>query len=118
MQGVALFEGSLGYAVPKAALIHAARLLAKEQGGPANVRVNVVAPGYVTGEALDRLFATAASRRGRPMEEIRAEAAGQAALHRFVEPDDVAEAVLFLASGRSAGITGVVLDVNAGSWIG
>src|SRR5690606_5929758 len=45
MQGVALFEGSLAYAAPKAALLHAAKLLAKEYGGPSDVRVNVVAPG-------------------------------------------------------------------------
>jgi len=44
MQAVVPFEGSLAYAVPKAALIHAARVLAKEWGGD-DVRVNVVAPG-------------------------------------------------------------------------
>src|SRR6185503_15348541 len=45
MQGVHPFEGSLAYAGPKAALIHAARILAKEYGGPRDIRVNVVAPG-------------------------------------------------------------------------
>lgn len=45
MQATALFEGSLSYAAPKAALIHGARLLAKEFGGPSRVQVNVVAPG-------------------------------------------------------------------------
>ena len=45
MQGVFPFEGSLAYASPKAALVHAARILAKEYGGKADIRVNVVAPG-------------------------------------------------------------------------
>ncbi len=45
MQGVYPFEGSLAYAAPKAALVHAALILAKEYGGEADVRVNVVAPG-------------------------------------------------------------------------
>ena len=45
MQGVYPFEGSLAYASPKAALVHAARILAKEYGGKADIRVNVVAPG-------------------------------------------------------------------------
>src|SRR5262245_45953384 len=42
MQAVAAFESSLNYAVPKAALVHAARILAKQWQ---RVRVNVVAPG-------------------------------------------------------------------------
>ena len=46
------------------------------------------------------------------------DAARQAVLRKIPSPDDVAEAVLFLASPRSAGITGVQLDVNAGLWIG
>ena len=45
MQGVHPFEGSLAYAGPKAALVQAGRILAKEYGGPADIRVNVVAPG-------------------------------------------------------------------------
>ena len=113
----ALPARTAAYTATKQALVTASQVLAREAGRD-GVRVNVVAPGYVTGDALDRLFAAAAARRGQPVDEIRAEAAAQAALHRFVDPDDVAEAVLFLASGRSAGITGVVLDVNAGSWIG
>ena len=48
MQGVHAFEGSLAYAGPKAALVHAARILAKEFGGEQDIRVNVVAPGVTT----------------------------------------------------------------------
>src|SRR5205807_7280825 len=47
MQAVALFPGSTAYAAGKAALIHAARILAKECRGPSNVRVNVIAPGVM-----------------------------------------------------------------------
>src|SRR5690606_6320162 len=45
MQAGALFPGSTAYATPKAALTHAARILAKECRGPANIRVNVISPG-------------------------------------------------------------------------
>jgi 3-oxoacyl-[acyl-carrier protein] reductase len=45
MQGVYPFEGSLYYATPKAALIHGAKILAKEFGGDPFIRVNVIAPG-------------------------------------------------------------------------
>ena len=57
MQGVFPFEGSLAYASPKAALLHAARILAKEYGGKADIRVNVVAPGATVvghGPSVDR----------------------------------------------------------------
>ena len=47
MQAVALFPGSTAYAAPKAALLHAAKILAKECRGPANIRVNVISPGVM-----------------------------------------------------------------------
>ena len=47
MQAIALFPGSTIYAGEKAALLHAARILAKECRGPANIRVNVIAPGVM-----------------------------------------------------------------------
>ncbi|HKY05238.1 MAG TPA: SDR family oxidoreductase [Blastocatellia bacterium] len=45
MQAVAVFESSINYAGPKVALIHAARTMAKQWGGPGGLRVNVIAPG-------------------------------------------------------------------------
>lgn len=45
MQAAAIFESSVNYAGAKAALAHAARILAKQWGGPGGVRVNVIAPG-------------------------------------------------------------------------
>src|SRR5205085_2251166 len=45
MQAGAVFPNSTAYASQKAALVHAALILAKELRGPANIRVNVVNPG-------------------------------------------------------------------------
>jgi NAD(P)-dependent dehydrogenase (short-subunit alcohol dehydrogenase family) len=45
MQGLYPFEGSLYYGTPKAALIHGAKILAKEFGGNPMIRINVIAPG-------------------------------------------------------------------------
>lgn len=105
------------YVSTKAALVSASQVLAREVG-PDNIRVNVVVPGYVTGPHLDGLFTRIARSRGRAVEEIFAEQTSFTALGRIPTPDDVAEAVLFFASQRSAGVTGAVLDVNAGLWIG
>ena len=104
------------YASAKLAMIGASLTLAREVGKD-NIRVNVVVPGYVTGPHLDTLFAGYAARRGVSAERVFADAAAQSVLGRIPSPDDVAEAVLFLASPRSAGITGIQIDVNAGMWI-
>jgi len=105
------------YASAKLAMIGASQTLAREVGRD-GIRVNVVVPGYVTGPHLDELFADYAARRGVSAEKVWADAARQCVLGRIPTPDDVAEAVLFLASPRSAAITGIQLDVNAGLWIG
>jgi NAD(P)-dependent dehydrogenase (short-subunit alcohol dehydrogenase family) len=103
MQAVALFECSLSYAAPKAALIHAARLLAKEHGGPAQVRVNVVAPG-VTSAGM----AEASIRAGKYDRFI---AGG--VVHRFGRAEDVARAIRFFLEPDGY-VTGQVLTVDGG----
>jgi glucose 1-dehydrogenase len=45
MQGIYPFEGSLYYGTPKAALVHGAKILAKDFGGDPFIRINVIAPG-------------------------------------------------------------------------
>lgn len=47
MKSVALFPNSTAYAGAKAALVHAARILAKEMRGPQEVRVNIISPGVM-----------------------------------------------------------------------
>ena len=103
MQGVALFEGSLAYAGPKAALVHAARLLAKEYGGPSEVRVNVVAPG-VTAAGM----AEASIRAGKYDRFVQG-----GAVHRFGRAEDVARAIRFFLEPDGY-VTGQVLTVDGG----
>lgn len=103
MQAVALFPGSATYAAPKAALIHAAKLLAKEFRGAGGIRVNVVSPGITeTGMALASI---AAGKYNRYLEDN--------TLARFGQARDVARAVrLFLEPDNY--ITGQVLSVDGG----
>ena len=103
MQGVALFEGSLSYAAPKAALVHAARLLAKEYGGPQQVRVNVVAPG-VTAAGM----AEASIRAGKYDRFVTG-----GVVSRFGRPQDVTRAIRFFLEPDGY-VTGQVLTVDGG----
>lgn len=104
------------YAAAKMALLGMVRTLAVEEG-PKGIRVNSVLPGWVDGPNLDVYFQWQASERGTTPEQVKAELNAEPALRRIVTPDDVAGAILFLASDLARGITGVALDVNAGHWL-
>jgi NAD(P)-dependent dehydrogenase (short-subunit alcohol dehydrogenase family) len=89
------------YNVSKAALVHLTRQLAYEMAP--GVRVNAVAPSVV------RTRLAAALWQGMEDETARAHP-----LERFGEPEDVARAIVFLASDAASWITGVTLPVDGG----
>ncbi len=101
------------YTSTKDAAMTASKTLAKELG-PYGVRVNVVSPGYITGEPFDGLLQSVSDRSGKSVEEVSAGLAKTAALRRHVTPADIAEVVLFLCSERARGVTGVEIPVTAG----
>jgi NAD(P)-dependent dehydrogenase (short-subunit alcohol dehydrogenase family) len=103
------------YAASKAALLVAAQVLAVEWG-PLGVRVNSVVPGPIWGEALARHYTEIAERRGVALEAVLEEVVADVALRRIATADEVAAAVLFLASDRASAVTGQSLDVNCGNW--
>jgi len=109
----ALPTGRARYTATKQAMVTASLTLAKELG-PANVRVNVVTPGFTTGEPLSAMIASIATRTGESADEVSARMAGGAALRRHVDPQDVAAAVVFLAGPGARNITGIELPVTAG----
>jgi 3-oxoacyl-[acyl-carrier protein] reductase len=94
--------GQANYSASKAGVIGLTRTVAKELAGR-NITVNAVAPGFIATEMTAAL---------RP--EIIAEVRKQIPLGRLGHPQDVADAVLFLASPAADYITGHVLTVDGG----
>lgn len=103
MQAVGLFPGSTIYGGAKAALQHAALILAKECRGKANIRVNVIAPGIT---AAGMAEATIASGKYDLYLE-------NGTIPRFGRAVDVARAVRFFLEPDNY-ITGQVLSVDGG----
>ena len=103
MQAVAAFPGSTAYAGAKAALLHAARILAKECRGSANIRVNTICPGVMAAGMAEASIASGKYDRYRD----------EGVISRFGRPEDVAGAVRLFLEPDSY-ITGQALSVDGG----
>jgi len=99
--------GGADYTAAKYGLVGFSRHLAFELAVH-GINVNVVCPGATLTPLVE----------SKTTAEFRAAVAGQVPLNRWVLPQDIAEAVLFLASDCAAMITGVVLDVDGGQLLG
>ncbi|MEO1014206.1 MAG: SDR family oxidoreductase [Pseudomonadota bacterium] len=110
VSSIAAFIGSstLGaYGVSKAADLQIARNLAVEYG-PSNVRANCICPGIVKTKFAEALWKDP---------KIEAHTSAQLPLRRFGEPDDIAGAVVFLASRAGAWMTGQQIVIDGGALV-
>ena len=98
--------GQTNYAAAKAGVVGFTKALAREIGSR-GITVNAVAPGYIETTMTDVLS-----------EEQRKALVGQIVLGRLGTPEDVAAAVVFLASDAAAYVTGTTLNVSGGLHIG
>lgn len=103
------------YKLTKSALLALAQSLATELG-PRGVRVNTVAPGYIWADSLKWYFGHLAGERGVPAQQVYDETAATIDLRRLPEPDEIADAVVFMLSPLARAVTGQCLDVNCGEW--
>lgn len=92
-------EGIMPYSAAKAAVINFTKTLAKELAP--NIQVNAVAPGFVYTQNYDSMS-----------QELKDMFVGNTYLKRFIKPDEIAEAFLYLATTEA--VTGEVLVVDAG----
>ena len=97
--------GQANYAAAKAGVAGMTRALARELA-PRNITVNCVAPGFIETDMTAAL-----------PEDHRAALMAQIPLGRLGQTDDIAQAVLYLASPAAAYVTGVTLHVNGGMYM-
>jgi NAD(P)-dependent dehydrogenase (short-subunit alcohol dehydrogenase family) len=98
--------GMAAYSATKGGVVAMSRTMAQELA-PHHIRVNVVAPGHIASEtALSHMT-------HEQMEEIAAPLVGG----RFMTPEEVAEAIVFLLGESSRAMTGAALNVNLGNFM-
>ncbi|MFG1785356.1 SDR family oxidoreductase [Rhodococcus oryzae] len=103
------------YKMAKSALLAMSQSLATELG-PKGIRINSVAPGYIWGDTLKQYFEHQAKKFGITVEQIYEHTAAATDLKRLPETEEIADAVIFLASPMASAITGQCLDVNCGEF--
>jgi len=102
ISGLMGLAGQASYSAAKAGLIGLTKSMARELA-PRNIRVNAVAPGYIETDMTKTLT-----------EEYKTAMLSNIPLGRVGKPEEIADAVLFLASDRSHYITGQVIVVDGG----
>jgi 3-oxoacyl-[acyl-carrier protein] reductase len=97
--------GQANYAAAKAGLVGLTKSVARELGSR-NVTCNAVAPGFIETAMTERMT-----------EDARAALTGQIPLERLGRPEDVANAVAYLASEEAGYVTGTILNVSGGLYM-
>jgi len=99
------------YAAAKWAVTGFTKTLAMELG-PDNIRVNGVVPGNVNGDRMDRVVAGHAAIEGLSADEVRAVYAKGVSMQCFVDPEEIADVIVFLSSDYGRHISGQIIGVD------
>lgn len=97
----------------RAAMAGAAKTLAREVAAH-GILVNNICPGRIQTERIDEVDAATARRKGVSVEEVRRESCREIPMGRYGQPEEFANAVIFLASECASYITGSTLQVDGG----
>jgi NAD(P)-dependent dehydrogenase (short-subunit alcohol dehydrogenase family) len=98
-------------------VIHLMRTLAHELGKD-GITANAVLPGATRTEDLDQMLARRAKQLGKTVEELRKISASGNAIKRWVDAEEIADVVTFIASPRSGSISGEVIAASGGAGMG
>lgn len=116
--------GSLGadagfgaYTAMKHGLVGLTKTVAAEFGVD-GIRCNVVCPGFIATDMHTAANERLARESGRPVDDVKQERYKTVAMRRAGEPEEVAEAVAFLAGPRAEYITGIAMPISGGTPVG
>ena len=107
------FKYGAAYAASKHGVLGLTRSLALEVAHR-GITVNAVCPGYVETDMMTAAIDNVIARTGRSREEARAYFASQNPQGRVVQPEEVASAVMWLASDGAAGVNGAAIPISGG----
>ena len=105
------FANRSPYAATKWGVIGLTKTLAIELG-QWGIRANAIAPGAVEGERIERVFAGRAQIGGKTLDEVRAAAMAEQSIKAMIDPKDIAQLAVFLASDAAKSISGQVLPID------
>lgn len=108
LAGLKGFAGSSGYAATKYGVVGITKAAALEYATQ-GIRVNAVCPAVVESEMADRVFFTDRD------EEFHAEIKASHPMNRIGKPEEVANAILWMASDEASFITGTTLNIDGGA---
>lgn len=87
-------------------------LNAARELGPFNIRCNAILPGMINNARMQRIIRTNAEAAGRTPEDIEADYLKYISMRTKIEPDEIADMVLFLASDAARKVTGELISVS------
>jgi len=99
------------YAASKWAVVGFSKSLAIELG-PSKIRVNAICPGAVAGDRINRVIQAKADAQGVPFDEMYQHYANTASMQTLIDPEDIANMMLFICSDAGRLVSGQILGVD------
>jgi NAD(P)-dependent dehydrogenase (short-subunit alcohol dehydrogenase family) len=99
------------YVASKAGVEGLTRALARELG-PHSIRVNAILPGAIDNQRLKNVLSRIAEQEGRTLDEVEAESLQFVSMRTKIQPDEIADMVLFLCSDAALHVTGQMIGVD------
>jgi NAD(P)-dependent dehydrogenase (short-subunit alcohol dehydrogenase family) len=105
------FANRSPYAASKWAVVGFTKTLALELGGN-GIRANAILPGAVAGERIERVFAGRARIANMSLDDARAESMASQSIKAMVDPKDIAQLAVYLASDAAKAISGQAIPID------
>ena len=105
------FPNRSAYSAAKGGVIGFTKTIAMELGQH-GIRCNAILPGPVWGERIRQVIDAKAKLAGKPFEEVEAEMVGKASVKEFIQPEQLADMMVFLASPRGRTVSGQAISID------